>query len=510
MEQQEDRRNLHWSELIAREVVTQKPEPYVLMSGITTSGPLHPGTLCEFLFADAVSKSIGKQAGACDFLFVADILDAFDSVPEPFKRHEKELTPHLGKPLVHVPDPEGCHPSFGEHFLAEAEEAMKKFGVEPQILKASGNYAAGKYDSHAMKYAEAKDEVKKIVQESSGRKEMPEHWHPIMPICKKCGKVATTRVLSYADGEYEYACDQDVKYTGGCGYRGKAKISGHEYKLLFRLDWAARHQIWNVSVEGGSVDHHTKGGTLQTVAAIEREFLKSQPPIFFKFGFLKYKGKKYSKSKGIGHTVAELLRVLPLPVLEYALYRPDIQEDKELVLEEKTLLPLVSDFEHAASLDPEAELSRPDRKKAISFSLTQGKPWGAPLLDILINYSLQKDWKKVGRLVEDPKGVAYLAPFVDQWFERGWIPDKYVFELRGAPHENESEVRDFAEKLEPSMSADEIQALIYDVAKGNTVAPASLFKAVYLALIGKEKGPRLGPFIKIIGVEEAKKLLLKE
>ena len=71
-------------------------------------------------------------------------------------------------------------------------------------------------------------------------------------------------------------------------------------------------------------------------------------------------------------------------------------------------------------------------------------------------------------------------------------------------------MRDFAEKLTSEMSSDEIQALVYDVAKGNTVAPASLFKAIYLALIGKEKGPRLGPFIKIIGVEETRKLLLKE
>lgn len=508
MEQQTDRKSLHWSEQVAREAITQKAEPYVLMSGITTSGPLHPGTLCEFLFADAVSNSIRKQAGSCDFLFVADILDAFDSIPEPFRKHAKGLEPHLGKPLAHVPDPEGCHPSFGEHFLAEAERAMEKFGASPSILKASDNYAAGKYDGHAMKYSESKDEVKKIVQQSSGRKEMPGHWHPIMPICGKCGRVATTRVLSYADGEYEYACDQDVKYAKGCGYRGSAKIQDHRYKLLFRLDWAARHQIWGVSVEGASVDHHTRGGTLQTVSAVERKFLGIQPPIFFKFGFLKYKGKKYSKSKGIGHTVAELMEVLPIPVLEYALYRPDLQEDKELVLEEGTLLPLLLDYEHASSLDPSEDLARADRKKAISFSLTKEKPWKAPLQDILINYSLYRDWDKVGQLTGDPEGVSYLAPYIGKWFKRGWVPDKYVFELKGAPYGHEAEVRDFAEKLDPSMSAEDIQSLVYDVAKGNTVAPASLFKALYLALIGKEKGPRLGPFIKIIGVEKVKSLLL--
>ncbi|HNT61100.1 MAG TPA: lysine--tRNA ligase, partial [Candidatus Bilamarchaeaceae archaeon] len=362
-------------------------------------------------------------------------------------------TPHLGKPLAHTPDPMGCHRSFGGHFLSEAEGAMEKFGAHPEILTADRLYSEGRYDEYARMYSERKDEVKEMVRASSMRETMPEDWHPIMPICEKCGRVETTRVTDCGGGEYGYACDKKTRYgVDGCGHRGKAKISAHKYKLLFRLDWPARQDFLNVTAEGGSVDHHTKGGTIATVYAIHRQFFrKPGPAVFYKFGFLKYKGKKYSKSKGIGHSVAELMEVLPLPVLKYALLRPDLQEDKELVLEEQTLFPLVSDFEYAASIDAEKEVERADRKKAVAYSLTQGKKWRAPLQDILVTYALYKDWAEVGSRLDDTEGAAYIAPYVEQWLARKWIPDKYVFELKAAPHAHTELVKEFASSLEEGM-----------------------------------------------------------
>ncbi|MEW5996312.1 MAG: lysine--tRNA ligase [Candidatus Micrarchaeota archaeon] len=502
-----DKKNLHWSEIIANEVAEKTSPPYVIASGITTSGPLHPGTLCEFLFADAIAKELGKR-GETHFVFVADIMDAFDSIPGPFKKYEKLLTQHLGKPLAHTPDPEGCHRSFGEHFLAEAADAMHEFGANPEIIPANELYAKGAYDEYAREYAERKDEIKEIVRVSSLRETMPDSWHPIMPICEKCGRVATTRVLGYSNGTYEYACDQDVEYTKGCGHKGRAKITDHKYKLLFRLDWPARQDFLNVKIEGGSVDHHTKGGTIATVYAVHRQFFKKPGPVvFYKFGFLKYKGKKYSKSKGIGHTVSELMQLLPLPVLEYALLRPDLQEDKELVLEEQTLFTLVSDFEYAASIDPEKELERADRKKAVAYSLTQGKGWKAPLQDILVTYALYKDWKDVGKRLNDPKGVTYLAPYTEQWLSRKWIPDKYVFELKEAPHEHGKLVKQFASSLNEKMEEQEIQNLVYEIAKKNNVQPPELFKSIYLALISKPQGPKLARFVKILGIKRVKELI---
>ncbi|MFP3950078.1 MAG: lysine--tRNA ligase [Candidatus Micrarchaeia archaeon] len=506
-----DPKKMHWSEIIAKKVIDGRKPPYTVMSGITTSGPLHPGTLCEFLFADAIYKSLEKMAGNAKFVFVADITDAFDNVPGPFKEHSRELEHHLGKPLSDTPDPLGCHSSFADHFFSEATDAMEKFDVHPEVMRADEAYASGKYDEYAIQFSERRDEIKKIVQESSLRESMPDDWHPIMPICEKCGKVATTRVISYESGEYDYVCDGQTPYGAeGCGYKGRARILDHKYKLLWRLDWPARQDFCRVSVEGGSVDHHTKGGSVSTLIAIHTNFFKKEPPIMYKFGFLKYHGKKYSKSKGIGHSVHELMDILPIPVLEYALLRPDIQEDKELVLNEKTLLSLVSDFEHASSLDPDSDLARADRKKTVSYSFTEGRNWSAPLSELLVAYAIYKDWNKAGEVLGDAQGARYLSGYAEAWLKRGWIPEKYVFDFSEGTKPSRPEiVREFAGGLEEGASAEELQSYVFSFAKEKSIQPRELFQNIYTALIGKPRGPRLGKFLFAIGVPRARKMLLK-
>ena len=52
-----------------------------------------------------------------------------------------------------------------------------------------------------------------------------------------------------------------------------------------------------------------------------------------------------------------------------------------------------------------------------------------------------------------------------------------------------------------------VQQAIYDVATKAGQESKALFKAVYRALIGKEQGPRIGSFFKIIGREQLEQIL---
>ncbi|MEM0330381.1 MAG: hypothetical protein QXW84_03275 [Archaeoglobaceae archaeon] len=55
------------------------------------------------------------------------------------------------------------------------------------------------------------------------------------------------------------------------------------------------------------------------------------------------------------------------------------------------------------------------------------------------------------------------------------------------------------------MNADEIHTLVYEVAKELGIDANKAFKAIYKILVGKEQGPRVGYFIKSLGVEWVKK-----
>ncbi len=496
-----DIKKMHWSEIIAHKIAQNREAPYTVAAGVTPSGPVHPGTLCEFLYAYAIAKQLEKY-GEVKYVFISDDSDDFDSIPEPMKGHEEELKPELGKPLVYTNDPKGCHISFADHFIDEIQRIMEKFGVKVEFLRASEMYREGKYDAFAIALCENVDKIKEIVRKSSLKDKMREEWFPIVPMCPKCFNLAKNKVLEYREGgEYKMKC---VK----CGYEGWDHIEKHRYKLLFRLDWPTRQKFLEVDVEGGSVDHHTRGGTISTAQAIHREFYKEEPPITYKFGFLKYKGKKYSKSKGIGHTVEDLLKLLPVEVIKYMLYKPDIQEDKELVIDKETLFKIFDDFKRASQLDKnDPEISRADRKRAIAFELCEvPRMWKFDLPDMILYYNIYRDWEKVKELLSDPEGVEHLRPHAEEWYKRGLIPDRYMFEVK-VEKSDDPVVKAFVEGLKENMSAQDIHNWVFEVAKNQGTEAKEVFKRLYNWLIKKDMGPRLGKLVYAIGVKEIKKAL---
>jgi lysyl-tRNA synthetase class 1 len=97
----------HWSEVIAEEVIEKKTQPFTVASAITTSGPSHIGTMCEFLYPSALVKYLKDEGCKVDFIFIGDIMDALDKVPKPLEKFSS-LSEHLGKPLCDIPDPYEC------------------------------------------------------------------------------------------------------------------------------------------------------------------------------------------------------------------------------------------------------------------------------------------------------------------------------------------------------------------------------------------------------------------
>jgi len=507
----EQLKSMHWSEILAERIISEKKPPFVVTSGITTSGPTHLGTLCEFLFPNAIATQLRTRGFQADFYFIADIYDAFDSVPISMMKYESTLTPHLGKPLCDVPDPLGCCNSFGDHYLNETRRIMERFNVHPKIVRAVDVYKEGRFDELARFFLANEEKVKRVVAESSMR-ELPEWWSPLMPVCQNCGRIATTRVTAHGNDWYEYKCDRDVEYTKGCGFSGRNKLSDHVYKLTWRLHWPAWMVVFNTSVEGAGVDHHTRGGSWDTCTAIFKEIFQREPPIGYKFGFILLQGKKYSKSKGVGMGVTDLLELMPPELITYSLIKPDLQENKDVDPTGVKLMNLYEDFQRAAKLSEEenTDVSRAEHKKIIAFRLSTGGKinWKASFADILMYYQLYRDWSKVAERSGDPEGTNYLRPFIEKWVSREFAPEEYRFSFNPTTiSKNIAAVRAFAEKLTDSMDAVTIHNLVFSVANENGIQPSELFTTLYTALLGKEKGPRMGKLVEAIGIAKVKETL---
>ncbi len=496
----------HWSEHLADQVIAEKKEPYVVTCGMTTSGPAHFGTVCEFLFPYSISQALKAKGKPAKAILVADILDAFDKIPLPLEQYTETLKPHMGKPLCNVPDPFGTSKSYGDHFLDEVRALMKKVGAQIEVIRANDMYTQGKFDEWALFFLKHENEAKDIIERSSQRK-VPADFSVIMPICGACGKIATTRVLSHTHDSYEYSCDKDVKYTKGCGHKGKNYIKDHQYKLLWRLHWPAWKQILGTSIEGSGVDHMTRGGSEDTCKMVTEELMKKPHEIPYRYGFIFLEGKKYSKSKGIGLGVTELLELVPPEILKYLLLKPDLEENIDIVPTPESLLKAYEEYQNAKAFSQkEGELSRHERKAADAYLLARNNEWEATFLDMVLYYQVYTNWDMVARVLEDQKGVAYLKSYVENWFARGFVPETYRFEYK--PKKAEGHAHEFFRRLEPNMDHQAVHNAIYEYAKSHALEPKDFFVMLYQALLGKERGPKLGKLITALGIERVKKEVL--
>ncbi len=56
-------------------------------------------------------------------------------------------------------------------------------------------------------------------------------------------------------------------------------------------------------------------------------------------------------------------------------------------------------------------------------------------------------------------------------------------------------------ELRKANTPEEIQGVAFNAAKANSLKPRDVFPVVYRVLLGKSQGPRLGPYISLIGKE---------
>src|SRR3712207_4169530 len=136
--------------------------PHVVVSGISTSGNIHVGNLLEVLVAEAVVNALKGRREEVRFIFHADTIDPLrkiaPGVPEEFKEY-------IGHSLSRIPDPEGCHVSYAEHFLAPFEEALEAMEMEIEVLRSHELYESGVYTGVTREALEHKEKLREILQE---------------------------------------------------------------------------------------------------------------------------------------------------------------------------------------------------------------------------------------------------------------------------------------------------------------------------------------------------------
>jgi len=327
-----------WADQVAQEIISSR-QKFIVATGITPSGDIHIGNLREVATGDAVVRALKDAGTKATFIYIADTFDPLRRV-YPFL-DAKKFEEHVGKPLSEIPSPDGSDCSYAEYFLAPFLESLKSLDIGVEVIRADRLYKEGRYKQNIIRALEAKDRIREILKEATGKKTSDE-WSPFVPICEKCGRMTDTTVLGFD------ASKEVVHYRCKCGSEGSVSMKGGG-KLTWRVDWPARWQLLGVTVEPFGKDHASRGGSYDTGATICKEIFKHEPPFPVVYEWISLRGGgDMSSSKGNVISIADMVEVFPPEVLKYLIVKT--KPNRRIVFDPGLpLLSLMDEFDDPTS-----------------------------------------------------------------------------------------------------------------------------------------------------------------
>ena len=549
--------SVHWLEDIINEIMDRDVSRITLSMGKTPSGHIHIGILREILICDALRRLLEKRKKKTRSLLFLDSLDAAKRFPDYIEEDFKNQ--HLGKPFSYIPCPYedcGCE-SYAHHFGQELISTFKAFGIKNQIIWSHELYSKREMQEKIKIALERTDEIKEILKKyilptlDEKRKyeflKSQENWMPAMVICEKCnkiqyktkeGSIKPNRVLKFLKSENSvtYKCQ-------ACQTSSRISIFSGRLKLNWRVDWPAKWALFETTCEPAGKDHAVKGGAYDTGLELCQKIYGYKGPIRVPYEWLRLGERDMKTSKGIVFTPKRYLEMAEPNIYRMLILRTNPMKHISLRIEE---LPQYHDqYDKIENLYYGHKSSESQEELAFSKyiypliqtrKVTEEKPLNIPfnllifLAQIQNILPLEKLYQKAKSVISDERfeneytinKFKYLLDRTLNWVEyvKNVIEEEEDLKVKrnimnkillfDIPDEINSSI---FQKLNPIQlqglkmlreyliakerySADEIQNKIFQIAKEKLeVNPKIIFQAIYLIILGKRFGPRLGSFL---------------
>lgn len=519
----------HWADLVAEKIIRErgKKSKYVCAAGITPSGTVHIGNFRETITVDLVCRALKDKKKKFRFIYSWDDYDRLRKVPKNMPKQEM-LQKYIGKPVIDTPDTFGCHKSYAEHMEKEVEDALPSVGIFPEFLYQNKKYRACEY-ADMMKYVLNRKEIIREILNKYRKEPLPENWYPLGVFCEKCG-TDNTRVLGY-DNNYCITYECDCGFSDKIDFRKKGVV-----KLSWRIDWPARQHYEKVDFEPAGKEHYAQpGGSRITANEIfEAIYPNEKHPIDLKYDFITIKGQggKMSSSLGEVITLRECLEIYEPEIIRYlfASTRPNVEFAISFDLD---VIKVYEDYDKTERVYFDEKLVESKKRylkecRNYEFSQVGNIPKKMPLqvpfrhLTNLVQVhegdvkKVLEEYKTFIKTDFDKKKLTTRALCAWNWVQK-YAPEDMKFKIHEKVSDaikeklNEDQRKAIKllvekmkkEKYDEGSLFEEFYNICQELKMDNKV----FFKGVYLALIGKERGPKLAGFILTIGVNKVVNLL---
>ena len=506
-------------ELIEREKsLGRNLELLKVESGLGASGVPHIGSLGDAVRAYGVKMALENLGYKSELVAYSDDLDGLRKIPEGFPKSLKE---HIAKPVSLIPDPYGCHDSYGMHMSSILLDGLDKVGIKYKFRRAIDTYKQGLLGEQIHTILQNSTKIGEKISELVGQ-EKYQKYLPYFPVCAECNRLYTAEAIEYIADErkVKYKChDVEIssKKINGCGHEGEADITKDLGKLAWKVEFAARWSAFDIRFEAYGKDIMDSVKVNDWVA---NEILKTPHPHHVKYEmFLDKGGKKISKSLGNVVTAQKWLEFGSPKSILLLLYKR-ITGARELGFEDiPSLMNEYNELEDIyfgrIKVDNEAKLTKskglyeyvnllnPPKQSSthVNYRLVMElakifkENRTERVMKKLIDYGVIKNPDpEIGKLIEN------AGNFVDQYDEQ----EKTQVEIDDVA---KKALKILLDALDAEEEPEDIQNTIYQIAKSNNVQPKDFFKILYQIILGTSRGPKIGPFISDIGRRQVSKML---
>ncbi len=488
---------MFWADKILKDTKGKQ----IINDSFTPSGVVHMGSLKGPVIHDTLAKILKENKIDTEFRYGLDDMDPIDGLPPGLmESHEK----YLGEPLFMAKGFEE-NETFGDHYSKMMENLLSQLDINPDVIyRTSVLYKEGVFNE-AIKIVLKDVEKVRNVYEQMYKKKLSDTWYPLQVICPNCGKIGTTRVTGWDGKEVEFECLTNlVLWAKGCGQKGSISPFDGNAKLVWKVEWAAKWFTFGVTIEGAGKDHASAGGSYDIAMELVEKVFDAKKPLKLGYEFFLAQGKKMSSSKGLGITGDELLEAVGPQRARFLMIKTEPNVAVEFSPKDSESIPSL--FDQYQSF---AKSEEDDQKRVIYFSQIKQKE-KIPN----VRFSTIAQWVQMPNMEAEirKEGLEEWAQFAKVWIEK-YAPEDFRFTIQKNPPVQIESLLDgqkellklIAKELDKKLDPEEFQTIIYELGKKLKLNGKQTFEAIYIALLGKDHGPKAAWLILSLDEEFVKK-----
>ena len=507
------------SELLEREkALGRNTDILRVESGLGASGIPHIGSLGDAVRAYGVKLALENLGYKSELIAYSDDLDGLRKIPEGLP---DSLEEHIAKPVSLIPDPYGCHDSYGMHMSSILLDGLDKVGIKYEFRRAIDTYKQGLLKEQIHKVLQNSVKIGEKISELVGQ-EKYQKYLPYFPVCANCNRLYTAEATEYISDErkVKYTChDTEIssKTIKGCGHVGEADIAKDLGKLAWKVEFAARWTAFDIRFEAYGKDIMD---SVKVNDWVSDEILEFPHPHHVKYEmFLDKGGKKISKSLGNVITAQKWLEFGSPKSILLLLYKR-ITGARELGFED--IPALMNEYNELEDIyfgrikvDNQAKLIK--SKGLYEYvNLLNPPKQSSTHVNYRLVVELAKIFKedradRVMKKLLDYGAMKEAEPEVEKLIElAGNFSNEFIQQEKSQVAIDDTAkkaLKILVEALDAEENPEDIQNTIYQIAKSNDIQPKDFFKLLYQIILGTSRGPKIGPFISDIGRKQVAKML---